>query len=160
VTLVRCARHRPSGRVHTLLVALCTVASAGCGYGFGNHEFRRERTVAIAFARALEVRDTARLRQLSWGLVHDSIRAIVREIPAAYAQFSQPSPEPLTVHGGGIYGGDGEFLFPSARLASCRGGVQLLVIMEQDAPRIVTVHLVPPPDSVTDAACRAQINPS
>jgi hypothetical protein len=84
----------------------------------------------------------------------------VHETPEAYVQFSKPSPEPVTIQGGGIYGGSGEFLFPSTRLASCQGGVQVTAMMQQNAPRIVTIHLVPPPDSVTDAACRAEINPS
>lgn len=142
------------------LTLLSAALVAGCGYGFGNREFRDERAAAITFARAFEARDTARLRQLSWGVVQDSIAAIMQETPAAYAQFSKPSPEPVTIHGGGIYGGDGEFLFPSTRLASCHGGVQVMVMMQQNVPRIVSIHLVPTLDSVTDAACRAQINPS
>ena len=45
----------------------------------------------------------------------------------------------------------------SPRLASCRGGVELAVLMLDRHPRVASVRLVPPPDSVTDEGCRAAI---
>lgn len=139
------------------------IVQAGCGYGFGNHEFRGERAVAIAFAQALQVGDTARMRQLSWGTVNRNVPAIVRETPRAYTEFARPMPQLLTVGtAGGIYGGSGtaEFLVASGPLDSCHGGVQLFVLLVEKSPKIASIRLVPPLDSLSDDACRAAIDRS
>ena len=134
-----------------------TVFGAGCGYGFGNHEFRQERVAAIAFARALQARDTAQMRHLSWGRVQQGIPAIVRETPTAYVQLERATPRVVTLHGGGTYGGYAEFRVESPSLATCNGGVALMMMTQNDTSRVVAIHLEPPPDSVTDDACRARI---
>ncbi len=152
---VDCRRLRRSGR---LLAQLTAALCLGCGYGFGNREFAEEKSAAIAFAQALEVRDTARMRQLSWGTVRSGLPVILREMPASYTQFARPTPQIVTIHGGGIYGGYNEFLVESRRLASCRGGVRLMMLTEKDSSRVVSIHLVPPADSVSDDACRKEIN--
>jgi hypothetical protein len=138
------------------------IAQTGCGYGFGNHEFREEKAAAIAFAQALQVQDTTHMRQLSWGRVKSGIPVIVRETPRAYTAFAKPAPQLLTIAGGGIYGGTGgaEFLVASGQLDSCHGGVQLFVLMVKNSPRIASMRLVPPLDSLSDDACRAAINGS
>lgn len=145
--------------VFPLLVA---VTAVGCGYGFGNREFRNERKAAVTFAQALEARDTLRMRQLSWGVVRSGVSAIVRETPAAYTDFAKPAPELLTLAGGGIYGGtgSGEFLVESKRLSSCRGGIDLVVVRADTALGVASIRLVPPLDSITDDACRAAIHPT
>jgi hypothetical protein len=145
---------RSGRRLAYLTVALCL----GCGYGFGNREFAEEKSAAIAFAQALEVRDTARMRQLSWGTVRSGIPEILREMPAAYTQFARPTPQVVTMHGGGIYGGYNEFLVESRRLQSCRGGIRLMMLTEKDTSRVVSIRLVPALDSVSDDGCRKQID--
>jgi hypothetical protein len=134
----------------------------GCGYGFGNHQFRDMRSTAVAFARALQAGDTVRMRELSWGRIEDSVTAIGREVPPAYIQFATPTPELVTVEGGGIYQGSdfAEFLVSSARLDSCRGGVQVGVLMFDKTPRVTSVQLVPPLDSLPNDACRTAIDRS
>jgi hypothetical protein len=135
-------------------VVLCL----GCGYGFGNREFTDARSAAIAFAKALQVQDTARMRQLSWGTVRSGLPVILREMPEAYTQFARPTPQVVTIHGGGIYGGYNEFLIESRPLESCRGGIRVLMLTEKDTSRVASIRLVPALDSVSDDACRKQIN--
>jgi hypothetical protein len=146
------------------MLSLCGtgIVQTGCGYGFGNHEFREEQAAAIAFAQALQVQDTTRMRQMSWGAVKDSILAIVRETPRAYTAFTKPVPQLLTITGGGVYGGTGgaEFLVESGQLDSCHGGVRLFVLMVEKSPEIASMRLVPPLDSLSDDACRAAIDGS
>lgn len=79
-------------------------------------------------------------------------------MPAAYTQFARPTPQIVTIHGGGIYGGYNEFLVESRPLESCRGGVRLMMLTEKDTSRVMSIRLVPPPDSVSDDACRKQID--
>lgn len=98
------------------------------------------------------------MRQLSWGTVRNGIPVILREMPAAYTQFARPTPQIVTIHGGGIYGGSNEFLVESKRLESCRGGVRLLMLTEKDTALVASIHLVPALDSVSDDACRKQID--
>ena len=140
----------------TMLAWIAAPLSTGCGYGLGNRKFGEEKGAAIAFAQALEARDTARMRQLSWGAVRSSVPSIVQNMPAVYTQFAKPKPDILTVSGGGIYGGDGEFFVPSGRLGSCRGGVRLSMIMEKDAPRVAAIRLVTPLDTLAADACRVR----
>lgn len=150
---------RPAvGRARSRLrrVALiATVASVclECGYGFGNCDFQRMRQTAVAFAQALQANDSARMRQLSWGEVRDSVGAIAREAPLAYVQFATPTPELVTLSGGGIYGGGVAFLVRSTRLDSCHGGIRLDLELFGKDPRIVSVRLVPPIDSATSDRC-------
>lgn len=131
----------------------------GCGYGFGNHKFRDMRNTALAFARALQADDTSQMRQLSWGRVGDSVLAISRDMPPAYIQFAKPTPELITTEGGGVYGGSvaAGFLVTSTQLRSCRGGVELEVLILDHRPRVASIRLVPPPDSITDDSCRVAI---
>ncbi len=98
------------------------------------------------------------MRQLSWGTVRSGIPVVLREMPAAYTQFASPTPQMVTIHGGGIYGGYNEFLVESRRLESCRGGIRLLMLTEKDTSRVASIRLVPALDSVSDDACRRQIN--
>jgi hypothetical protein len=154
-------------RRHPLVLPMLTVcatgiAQTGCGYGFGNHEFRKEQAAAIAFAQALQVNDTTRMREMSWGIVKDNIPAIVRETPRAYIAFAKPAPRLLTIAGGGVYGGTGgaEFLVTSGQLDSCHGGVQLVVLLVDKTPKIASMRLIPPLDSLSDDACRAAIDRS
>jgi hypothetical protein len=142
-------------------LTLCAVSasSVACGYGFGNHRFGDMRHTAIAFAEALQANDTVRMRQLSWGRVQDSAAAIAREVPRAYVQFSKPTPELVTTEGGGVYGGSvaAGFLVTSTEMRTCHGGVQLEVMILDKKPSVAAVRLVPPPDSLTDDACRAAV---
>ena len=142
-----------------LLAQSIVVLCVGCGYGFGNREFTDARSAAIAFAKALQVQDTARMRQLSWGTVRSGLPVILREMPEAYTQFARPTPQVVTIHGGGIYGGYNEFLIVSRdHSESCRGGIRLLILTDKDASRVASIRLVPALDSVSDDACRKQIN--
>jgi hypothetical protein len=111
---------------------------------------------------ALEVNDTLRMRELSWGVVRDSVVAIRRDLPRAYGQFARPTPRLVTLEGGGMYQGDvsAAFLVTSRGLGSCNGGVRLDLLMIEQNPRVVSVRLQPPIDSVTDDACRAAIGRS
>jgi hypothetical protein len=161
-----CGRRRPQPRragwcpLAIVATPLVLAAVGGCGgYGFGNHQFRYMRETAAAFAQALQADDTLRMRQLSWGNVRDSITVFGREIPAAYRQFATPTPEMLTIKGGGMYQGamSAEFLASSTQMSSCRGGVQLLVLMFDKQPLVVSVRLVPPPDSLTEDGCRTAL---
>jgi hypothetical protein len=146
-------------RVSLTLAALGGSTSLGCGYGFGNHQFDAMKNTAVAFAQALQAGDTLQMRQLSWGEVQDSVTVIGRGVPRAYTEFARPTPQLITTEGGGIYAhaGQAAFLVASTRLDSCRGGVQLEVLVLEKNPRVASVRLVPPLDSVTDDACRAAI---
>ena len=146
-------------RPSSVLVAVSLSMLLSCGYGFGNREFALSRQTAVAFARAVQAGDTARMRQLSWGWVHDSAAAIARALPTAYTQFAKPTPQLLTLGGGGLYGGAVTFLVRSTRLDSCRGGLRLDVGTFDKKALIVSVRPDPPPDTVTDYACRTAIGP-
>jgi hypothetical protein len=98
------------------------------------------------------------MRRLSWGRVQSGIPAIVRETPAAYSQFGNAGLRIVTLHGGGTYGGYSEFLVESMPLASCHGGVVLMMLTEKDTSRVASIRLAPPLDSVSDDGCRMQIN--
>jgi len=151
----KCPRPRRAGP----LLAVSTAALfLGCGYGFGNHDFADAQSTAIAYAQALQAGDTARMRQLSWGTIQTGIPVLLREMPPAYTQFATPTPQLVTIHGGGIYGGSNEFLVESKQLASCRGGIRVMVLTQKNTSRVASIHLVPPLDSVSDDACRKEIN--
>ena len=141
-----------------LLAVSAAALCLGCGYGFGNRDFADAQSTAIAYAQALQAGDTARMRQLSWGTIQTGIPVLLREMPPAYTQFATPTPQLVTIHGGGIYGGSNEFLVESKQLASCRGGIRVMVLTQKNTARVASIHLVPPLDSVSDDACRKEIN--
>jgi len=142
------------GSFLNLCAAIAATLTAGCGYGFGNTEFSQEKGTAIAFAQALEARATARMDQMSWGPLRRSIPTLVQDIPASLTRFAKPKPDILTIGGGGVYGGGGEFFLPFGRLGTCRGGVRLMMIMDKHAARVASIRLVTPRDTLAADSCR------
>jgi hypothetical protein len=149
---------RPTLRNHWVLPMAVPLAALSCGYGFGNHEFGRQRSTALAFAQTLQAGDTARMRSLSAPEAWGGLAALARQVPPAYLGFTRPTPDLTTREGGGIYSGKfAVFLIHSTPLQSCNGGVQVTVATLTDRPQVITLRLVPAPDSLTDAACHRAV---
>jgi hypothetical protein len=76
---MRQSRRRPL-RNHWILPMAVSLAALSCGYGFGNHEFGRQRTAALVFAQTLQAGDTARMRSLSAPEAWEKVATLARQV--------------------------------------------------------------------------------